>query len=334
MKRQSLYFTAPGQLSIVEEELPPIKAKQVLVQTLLSGISPGSELLFFRGLQPRDIPVDENIPVLQDQSSYPLKYGYSLVGQVIDLGAGVDPNWLDQLVFAFHPHESHFTTNTDDLMPLPPGISLEDAIFLPNMETAINFAQDGAPLIGEKVVIIGQGIVGLLTTSLLARFPLSCLITLDHYANRRRASLELGAHTSLKPEDFRGVKASLPEGADLTYELSGSPAALDQAIALTGFAGRVVVGSWYGEKEAHLNLGGYFHRSRIRLLSSQVSSIAPALSARWTKTRRFEVAWEMLRVIKPARLISRRIPLQEAEAAYRQLDQQPEKVIQTVFTYE
>ncbi|MGW8249598.1 MAG: oxidoreductase, partial [Anaerolineales bacterium] len=97
---------------------------------------------------------------------------------------------------------------------------------------------------------------------------------------------------------------------------------------------RVVIGSWYGEKEAHLHLGGYFHRSRIRLLSSQVSSLAPELSARWTKARRLDVAWQMLRSIQPSRLISRRAPFQDAAAAYRELDQQPDEVIQTIFIYD
>jgi 2-desacetyl-2-hydroxyethyl bacteriochlorophyllide A dehydrogenase len=333
MKRQSLYFTAPKGISIIEEELLSPMAEEVLVQTILSGISPGTELLFYRGQFPPELPVDENIAALRGETGYPLKYGYCLVGRVIDLGAAVDACWLDRLVFAFHPHESHFTARTSQLMPVPEGLSLEEALFLPNMETAINFAQDGAPLVGENVLVIGQGIVGLLTTAVLARFPLSSLITLDHFTNRRQASIKMGAHASLEPGDIQQVKSILPDGADLTYELSGSPAALDQAIGLTGYAGRVVIGSWYGEKEARLDLGGYFHRSRIRLLSSQVSTNAPALSARWTKARRFDVAWEMLRTIKPSRLISRRIPFHLADKAYQELDQQPDKGIQTIFTY-
>jgi threonine dehydrogenase-like Zn-dependent dehydrogenase len=134
------------------------------------------------------------------------------------------------------------------------------------------------------------------------------------------------------------LQACLPDehgapGADLTYELSGNPLALDQAIAVTGFNGRVVIGSWYGQKHADLNLGGRFHRSRIRLISSQVSTIAPEWSGRWTKSRRLHVAWEMLQHVRPAHLITHRFPLAQASQAYALLDQHPEEAIQVLFTY-
>jgi len=130
-----------------------------------------------------------------------------------------------------------------------------------------------------------------------------------------------------------GLETIQPQGADLTYELSGSPAALDQAIRVTGYAGRVVLGSWYGSKRASLDLGGRFHRSRIRLLSSQVSSLAPEFSGRWSKERRFSVAWKMLQELKPSRWITHRFPLEEAEQAYRLLDTQPGEALQVLFTY-
>lgn len=334
MKRLSLYFSDPRELTIIQDDLPPLQADQVLVQTILSAISPGTELLFYRAQFPRNLPVDEYIPALQQAARYPLKYGYSLVGRVVAVGTAIEPVWQDRLVFAFHPHESHFTSKTGDLLPIPDGVSLEDAVLLPNMETAINLVMDGAPIIGERVVIFGQGIVGLLTSAVLARFPLSSLITLDHYPIRRQASIKMGAQTSFDSGDIELVKTRIPSGADLTYELSGSPEALDQAIAVTGYAGRVVIGSWYGEKKAKLDLGGRFHRSRIRLVSSQVSTIAPDLAARWTKARRFDVTWEMLSEIRPSRLITHRMSLRQAETAYRLLDQEPNKAIQIIFTYD
>jgi threonine dehydrogenase-like Zn-dependent dehydrogenase len=124
------------------------------------------------------------------------------------------------------------------------------------------------------------------------------------------------------------------DGADLTYELSGNPAALDQAITVTGFDGRIVIGSWYGQKRANLNLGGSFHRSRIRLISSQVSTIAPAWTGRWTKSRRLGVAWEMLERVRPAHLITHRLPLDQAHHAYMLLDQHPQETLQVLLTYE
>jgi threonine dehydrogenase-like Zn-dependent dehydrogenase len=124
------------------------------------------------------------------------------------------------------------------------------------------------------------------------------------------------------------------QGADLTYELSGNPAALDQAIAATGFSGRVVIGSWYGQKRADINLGGRFHRSRMRLISSQVSTLAPEWTGRWSKARRLQVAWRMLEQVQPAHLITHRFPLTQAAQAYALLDQHPEEAIQVLLTYE
>jgi 2-desacetyl-2-hydroxyethyl bacteriochlorophyllide A dehydrogenase len=339
MHRLSLYFTAPRQISVRQESLPSPGRGQALVKTLLSAISPGTELLIYRGEFPTDLPLDENIPALAGAFAYPLRYGYAAVGEVVGVGADLDSNWLGKLAFAFQPHASHFLAPVEELLPLPAGLSVEEAVFLPNMETALNFVQDGAPLIGEKVVVFGQGIVGLLTTALLAQFPLADLITLDRYPIRRQASLDLGAHASLDPSEPQAVKLARVRlggsfsGADLVYELSGNPAALDQAIDYCGFNGRVVIGSWYGSKRASLDLGARFHRSRIRLISSQVSSLAPELSGRWGKARRFQVAWEMLQKVKPSRFITHRFPFAQAEEAYRLLDQEPGETIQVVLDY-
>ena len=337
MKRLALYFTAPYRVSVQEECLSPPSADQVLVQTLVSAISPGTELLFYRGQVPTDLPVDATIAALAGETGFPLKYGYAAVGRVVAVGTRVAPEWQDRLVFSFHPHESHFLASLAELMPVPPQVLPEAAAFLPNMETAVNFLMDGQPLLGEQVVVFGQGVVGLLTTALLARLPLVSLVTLDRYPFRRETSLRLGAHASLdptEPQALTRLHAMLQQGADLTYELSGNPAALDQAVAATGFSGRVVIGSWYGQKRADINLGGRFHRSRIRLISSQVSTLAPEWSGRWSKARRLQVAWWMLEQVRPASLITHRFPLAQAAQAYAMLDQHPEEAIQVILTYE
>jgi len=335
--RTSLYFTNRRQITVRKEELPKIDANQVLIQTQVSAISSGTESLIYRGEFPEEISIDASIPDLSGTLAYPLKYGYSAVGQVITIGEEVDSTWEGRYVIAFHPHESHFIAYPDMLLPVPEDITLEDAVFLPNMETAVNFVMDGKPLIGENVAVFGQGIVGLLTTSLLATLPLSHLVTLDCHSLRREASREVGALVSLSPEEVdlqKSLKEYLPNGADLTYEISGAPAALDQAILATGFAGRIVIGSWYGSKRANLDLGGRFHRSRIQLISSQVSSIAPEFNGRWTKERRFDVAWEMIRQLKPSRFITHRFPINQAALAYQLLDQNPSEVIQIMLTYD
>ena len=336
MKRESLFFTAPYQVEVRQELLPDPGPEQVWVQTLVSAISPGTETLIYRGQFPAEMAVDAAISALPGTFQYPLKYGYSAVGRVIACGKAVPPAWQGRLVFAFNPHESLFLAELPSLLPLPPGMPAETALFLPSMETAVNFVMDAAPLVGEKVAIFGQGIVGLLTTALLARFPLARLVTLDRYALRRNASLALGASASIDPglpQALEQARHALKGEADLCLELSGQPATLDQAIALTGFAGRILVGSWYGQKRAAIDLGGRFHRSRLRLISSQVSSLAPELSGRWTKARRFEVAWDMLAQIRPEQFITHRFPLAQAARAYALLDQTPQDTIQIVLTY-
>jgi 2-desacetyl-2-hydroxyethyl bacteriochlorophyllide A dehydrogenase len=266
-------------IEIQEGELPSPGPEQVLVKTLLSGISAGTEMLLYRGQFPAGIPVDESIPELSEDFSYPLKYGYALVGKVIETGAGVDPAWVGRHIFAFHPHESHFTSELEELHPVPNGVSDEDAVFLANMETAVNLLLDSRPVMGERAVVFGQGIVGLLTTALLARFPLACLVALDGYGMRRELSLELGANASLDPA-FPGLQRQIKEllqtEADLVFELSGIPEVLNQAIDITGYSGRIVIASWYGKKRAEIDLGGRFHRNRIHLISSQVRCFVKA----------------------------------------------------------
>jgi 2-desacetyl-2-hydroxyethyl bacteriochlorophyllide A dehydrogenase len=341
MERQALYFTGPGQVALRHEPLPSPAFGQVLVKTLMSAISPGTELLVYRGLAPMGLARDETITALAGDFSFPLQYGYAAVGEVLELGPGVAPVWKGRLVFAFQPHASHFLAAPDELLGVPAGLDPEAAVFFPNLETAVTLLLDGQPLIGEQVAIFGQGIVGLLLTALISRWPLASLVTLDRYPRRRLLSEDLGAHLSLDPSApeamerlAAGLKANSPyPGADLCYEISGNPAALDQAIAATGFSGRVVIGSWYGLKRSDLNLGGSFHRSRMRLISSQVSSLSPELTGRWDKTRRYHTTWQALAEVQPARFITHRFSIAEAARAYELLDNHPEDVIQVILTY-
>jgi 2-desacetyl-2-hydroxyethyl bacteriochlorophyllide A dehydrogenase len=341
MERQVLYFTGPRQVTLVSEPLPSPAAGQVLVQTLISAISPGTELLVYRGQAPMGLARDASITALAGDFSFPLQYGYAAVGQVVELGPEVAPAWQSRLVFAFQPHASHFLATPEELLAVPDGLNPEEAVFFPSMETAVTLLLDGHPRMGEQVAIFGQGIVGLLLTALISRWPLASLVTLDLFHRRRLLSEDLGAHASLdpsSPEVMPRLAAALQAhgpcpGADLCYEISGNPAALDQAIAATGFSGRVVIGSWYGVKRADLNLGGSFHRSRIRLISSQVSSIAPELTGRWDKARRYHTTWQSLVEVQPACFITHRVPIAQAAQAYALIDHHPEDVIQAILTY-
>ena len=327
-ERQVLFFEAPYQVSIHNESIPIPAEREALVKTELSAISAGTEMLFYRGEFPREIAVDESIASLQKQKmGYPLKYGYAAVGIVEALGQNAPSSLLGQRVFSFQTHQSHFLASVEDLFLIPDDIPNEEAVFLPNMETAVNLVMDAHPLIGERVIVFGQGIIGLLTTALLAQFPLEELVVVDSFPLRRKTALALGADAALAPEEIK------VGDFDLALELSGVPNALNTAIDKVGYGGRVIAGSWYGQKPVSLDLGGRFHRERIQIISSQVSSIGPNLSGRWDKPRRFDLVWEMLKLIKPSKLISLRVPLEKAEQAYRMLDTNPMEVLQVLFEY-
>ncbi len=330
-----LLFCAPHRVDIQEAPLVAPPAGQFLVETAFSAISPGTEMLIYRGQFP-DMAVDSNFEAMGDKFAYPLAYGYACVGRVMAAGPGADSSWVGRQVFSFQPHSSHFFASENTLLAVPDGLSLESACFFPNMETAVNLVQDAAPLLGERVLVLGQGIIGLLTAALLAEFPLECLVTADLFPTRRAAAQSLGVSAALDPAapDFHAqARSYLKAGADLALELSGAPEVLNEAIELTAFSGRVVIGSWYGQKRAPLDLGGSFHRSRIRLIASQVSTIAPELSARWDKARRYELAWQALARLHPEKWITQRFTLDQAAQAYRLLDENPDQALQVVFQY-
>ncbi len=328
MDRVSVLFAAPGEVAVVREAIPEPQPGEVLVQTVASAISAGTELLFLRGQVPPGTPVDSTIQALDGTVAFPLRYGYAAVGRVIAAGAPADAGWIGRDVFAFHPHTSHFTIPVSQLIPVPAGLDLRRAALLPNMETAVNFVMDGRPVIGERVAVVGLGVVGLLTTALLARFPLAELVAVDPLPQRRALALSLGAHRATTPDAPDGMATF-----DLVYEVSGAPAALNTALALAGYAGRVVVGSWYGAKQAPIDLGGAFHRSRIRLLSSQVSTLDPRWLGRWDKARRLDIAWAMLRDLPAERVVTHTLAIIDAPAAYRLLSEHPEQAIQVIFDY-
>jgi 2-desacetyl-2-hydroxyethyl bacteriochlorophyllide A dehydrogenase len=338
MKRTVVVFQRPFQIGVEQEDLPPPGAGEVAVQACASAISTGTEMLCYRGRIPGDLPLDATLSALSGAAGYPLRYGYAAVGQVTGVGAQAPDRLLGRRVFCFHPHASHFCAHAIDAVPIPDDIDDRDALFLAGMETAVTLMLDGRPMIGETAAILGQGVVGLLATALLARHPLRRLVTVDPIPRRREASLEMGAHVAMDPAEVDAI-ASPPgsqaaaAAADLAFELSGDPSALNAAIALTGFGGRIVLGSWYGTAPAALHLGGRFHRSRIRLISSQVSTLPTHVLARWDRERRQQTAWEMIRLTRPSRLITHTVPVARAAEAYDLLDRRPEKTLQVVLAY-
>lgn len=346
--RTIVRFVAPRTVDVATDSIPPPDAGEVQVTTEVSAISPGTEMLVYRGEAPSTLDADPSIDSLEGGLDFPLSYGYAAVGRVTALGEAVDPGWDGKRVFSFQPHASRFNASVEALVPIPDAVSNAAAALIPSVETAVTLAMDGRPMVGERVAVFGQGVIGLLTTTLLAQYPLDCLLTLDPLSTRRSHSRNCGADAALDPETERDTlysrlqlsqaeaqdAAEGPyEGADLVYELSGRPEVLNQALDIAGFDGRVVVGSWYGTKNAPLDLGGRFHRSRIEVSSSQVSSIAPAYRGRWSKARRLDQVVQLLPELQPERLVTHEVPAEEASSLYRMLDEGDGEVLQPLIQY-
>lgn len=327
MKARVLVFQAPRRIEIRDEDLREPGKGEVQVETEISAISAGTELLIYRGQLSPSTALDDTLPSLSGFASYPLAYGYAAVGRVVARGEGASDDFLGRRVFAFETHRSSFLARPEVLRLVPEDIPSESAAFLPTMETAVGLIHDARPMMGERVLVVGQGVVGLVTTGLLSRFPLARLVTVDRFERRRRASVDLGAQRSVAPEDLD------ENDFDLIVELSGSPEALEVAVGAAGLEGRVIVGSWYGDKRADLGLGTHFHRGRISIRASQVSRLPPHLLARWTKDRRMGVALEALSAVPVKDLVSHRYPIERAAEAYRLLDEAPESCLQVLLTY-
>jgi threonine dehydrogenase-like Zn-dependent dehydrogenase len=175
-RRSAVFFVSPGRVEVRDEPLAPPAAGQALVENEVSALSAGTELLAFRGELPAELAVDETLGAHAGATfHYPFRYGYASVGVVVAVGEGVAAEWIGRRVFAFQPHASAWLAPVDELSIVPAGLSSERAALFPHMETAVNLLLDGRPGLGDAVLVIGQGTIGLLTTALLARFPLSVL---------------------------------------------------------------------------------------------------------------------------------------------------------------
>jgi 2-desacetyl-2-hydroxyethyl bacteriochlorophyllide A dehydrogenase len=297
------------------------------VRTEVSAISAGTELLFYRGELEEGIATDVTLNTAP--LKHPFQYGYASVGRVIE---AVDAwkHLVGQRVFGFFPHQEELVGSADSFIPVPANVSAEAACFLANLETAISLVMDGAPLIGERVAVVGHGVVGQLTTALLAHTGVEHVHVIE-------PDVERGVGRLL-PRDARcstttGLTPETRDSFDLVYELSGRPEAFDTALQLARFSGRVVIGSWYGTRRAPIDLGSRVHRSRISVLFSQVSTIDPRHTPRFDKTRRHQVALSWLSRLPLESLITHRVPFAEAARAYELLDSRPPGVLQVLLTH-
>lgn len=329
----SLWIERPGKVSLRQETIRSPSEGEILVRGLFSAISHGTEKLIYLGQLEEDLPLDLSIPSLGGQLSFPLKYGYSNAGVIEELGKGVDKSLAGKKVFSFQPHQSYFLARLEELFLLNPQFDLEDASLFPSVETAFALLLDGTPRIGEFVLILGQGSIGLLLSALLSRTG-ACIVSADPYSKRQELSRSFGAFLSLDPnsEAFQGECLELTKGRgfDLIFEVSGNPEALNLAFSVAAFEADIIVGSWYGKRT--VNLGTGFHRGRFHLRSSQVSTLPSRLLGRWSKERRSKVVWSLLEGMNVKSLISHRLPLEKGVEAFKLLENPPPELVQIVFT--
>jgi 2-desacetyl-2-hydroxyethyl bacteriochlorophyllide A dehydrogenase len=331
---RAVWFTAPRTVELRDAEVGQPGPGQALVQAELSAISAGTELLVYRGLAPPDLQPD--LPTVEGSFGFPIKFGYACVGRVLALGPGLADPPVGRRVFVLHPHQSRFVAPRDLLIPLPDALPPDDGVFYANLETAFNVLLDAHPRLGETLAVFGQGVVGLLVTSLAHRTGVGRIIAVDPLPGRRAVALRFGADLALDPAEAdpaRLRELSGGRGLDLAIEVSGAAAALQAALEAVAFQGTVVACAWYGSKPLPLTLGGRFHRERLRLISSQVSHLDPALAPRWDRDRRTRAVLDLLPRLGLAELITHRLPLSEAPSAYRLLDQRPAEALQVTFTY-
>ena len=327
MRAVRLLFAGPRQVEFAPVDLPEPVPGTLVVRTRYSGISTGTELLGFRGLLDPDLPIDERIGSFSGTFRYPFPYGYSCVGEV-EHSAGTVP--AGTLVFAFHPHQDRFVVGEDDVVALPPATDPRLATLFPYVETALQLSLDAGQVAQETVVVLGLGVVGVLTSLLLQRAGASVVAT-DPSGERRELAASLGV-PAVDPEQLPSRLP--PRGVPLLLEVSGSPTALGGALDLLAHEGVALVGSWYGRQPVALPLGGAFHRRRLTIRSSQVSTIPAALAGRWDVGRRRRVAVALLGELPLSALATTEFAFEEAPAAYRALDSQEAGVFHVALRYQ
>jgi 2-desacetyl-2-hydroxyethyl bacteriochlorophyllide A dehydrogenase len=337
MRTLSLWFTGPSSAEIKESMVNPPQKNEVLVHTLFSGISSGTEMVVYRGETAEEDAKDISLPTIEGSFNFPIKYGYSNVGKVIAAGPEAVYFKPGDIVFVHAPHQKEYVVPEDLAFKLPENILPEEGVFLANLETSVNCLLDSDFYLGENVVIFGQGVVGLLLTQVFRLAGAGKIIAVDKIARRRNISIAVGADYSFSPDedDFIAKILALTDekGADLAIEASGNPEALNLALKTVAFQCTVMVISWYGIRPAILYLGKEFHRKRLKLQSSQVSHINPGLYPRWDKKRRMDIALRLLPRLQLKELISHVYPFYKAPEVFQEIDVNPEDVVQVILKY-
>lgn len=279
---RAFWVVAAGRGEIRAEALRAPGPEEALVETLASGVSRGTESLVFQGRVPESQHAAMRCPLQQGEFTFPVKYGYNAVG-IVRAGP---PALLGRRVFCLAPHQSTFLAPAAILHPVPEAVPTARAVLGANMETALNIAWDAAAVPGERVLVVGAGVVGLLAAHLLAAIPGVSLAVVDPDPAKARVAAALGLGFSA-PDDVTAE-------ADLIVHASGAPDGLRFALARAAFEARIVEASWFGDRPVSLPLGEAFHSRRLRLISSQVGHIGGAMRGRRSYAERMALALSLL----------------------------------------
>jgi 2-desacetyl-2-hydroxyethyl bacteriochlorophyllide A dehydrogenase len=278
---RALWTIAPRKVALREEPLRAPAEGEALVRTLFSAVSRGTERLVFEGRVPESEHARMRAPLQSGDFPFPVKYGYCAVGVIEDGPA----DRLGETVFCLHPHQDRFLAPAAMCVTLPPGLPPARATLAANMETAVNILWDARPLLGERALVIGAGVVGLLVARLLARLPGTAVALHDIDAGKAALAESTGAR-------FLGAT---PEPVhELVIHASGAPAGLATALDACAFEGRILEASWFGARPVTLPLGEAFHARRITLQSTQVGAVSPAMRGRRTHAERLALALALL----------------------------------------
>jgi threonine dehydrogenase-like Zn-dependent dehydrogenase len=313
---RALFHTAPRCVEIRELPTPRPAAGEVVVNTVCSGISGGTERLVYRGEVSADLALDDTIGALGGTFGYPFAYGYACVGQVAGSG---------EAVFAFHPHQDVFTARAVDLVPLP-RIDPAAATLFPLVETALQVTLDAGTSYRDRVIVLGAGVLGLLTGLLLQRCGQRPLLA-EPQEWRRAVATSVGV-TAVAPGELANQEVPL------VIDASGNPDAPAMALNMLAHEGTLLVASWFGTKPVVLPLGGAFHRRRLIIRSTQVSTVPARLSATWTPSRRRLEAATLLTELPLAELCTHVFAFGDAAEAFRAVDEGVPGLMHAVLDYD
>ena len=278
MLARAFWTVAKGRGEVLDETLSAPNADEVLVETQFSAVSRGTESLVFNGRVPKSEFSRMRCPHQVGDFPAPVKYGYANVGRVV---AGA-PGLREQSVFCLFPHQTAYVVPAAEVVPLPPGVTPERAVLAANLETAVNAIWDGVPRLGDRVSIVGAGVLGALVAYLVRHVAAVEVELVDRRPERSDVARAFGTSFA-PPESAEGER-------DLVFHASGTAEGLRTALSLAGKEGVVVELSWFGDAEPSLPLGGSFHSQRLTLRGSQVGSVSPNARPRFTRRSRLELA--------------------------------------------